>query len=109
MDPDLWHEPEKFNPSRFLNNEGKISKPSYFLPFGVGRRMCLGETLARMELFLFFSSLLHSFHFEVPEGQSLPNLKANFGVTLTPDAFKIHLVPRHFDCDILTLRCFGQA
>jgi cytochrome P450 len=37
MDPKLWDEPEKFKPSRFLNTEGKVTKPEYFLPFGVGK------------------------------------------------------------------------
>jgi hypothetical protein len=37
MDPNLWDEPEKFKPSRFLNAEGKVTKPEYFLPFGVGK------------------------------------------------------------------------
>lgn len=37
MDPNLWDEPEKFKPTRFLNSEGKITKPEYFLPFGVGK------------------------------------------------------------------------
>lgn len=36
MDPKLWDEPEKFKPTRFLNAEGKVTKPEYFLPFGVG-------------------------------------------------------------------------
>nr|CAH7768005.1 unnamed protein product [Callosobruchus chinensis]CAI5868368.1 unnamed protein product [Callosobruchus analis] len=47
MDPTLWKDPDTFNPSRFINAEGKVCKPDYFLPFGVGRRMCLGEVLAR--------------------------------------------------------------
>jgi hypothetical protein len=37
MDPNLWDEPEKFKPTRFLNAEGKVTKPEYFLPFGVGK------------------------------------------------------------------------
>ncbi|CAH1101321.1 unnamed protein product [Psylliodes chrysocephalus] len=94
MDPSLWEEPEKFNPSRFINAEGKVHKPEYFLPFGVGRRMCLGEILARMELFLFFSSLLHSFDISVPEGETLPSLKGIAGVTISPKAFKVKLTAR---------------
>ena len=38
------------------------------MPFGVGRRMCLGDVLARMELFLFFSSLMHNVRFKITEG-----------------------------------------
>jgi len=89
MDPTLWDSPEEFRPSRFLNSEGKITKPEYFLPFGVGRRMCLGDTLARMELFLFFTSILHLNHLRTPPGQSPPNLRGNTGITITPDSFKV--------------------
>ncbi|KAI4461068.1 cytochrome p450 [Holotrichia oblita] len=94
MDPNLWDEPEKFNPSRFINAEGKVAKPEYFLPFGVGRRMCLGEVLARMEIFLFFSSLLHSFDISIPEGETMPTLKGTTGVTINPKPFKVCLKPR---------------
>lgn len=94
MDPNLWDRPEEFNPRRFLDNEGKVRKPEYFMPFGVGRRMCLGDVLARMELFLFFASFMHSFNMSLPEGQPLPSLKGNVGVTITPESFKVVLTPR---------------
>lgn len=97
MDPELWHEPEAFRPARFLTAEGKVYKPEYFMPFGVGRRMCLGDVLARMELFLFFSSLVHTFDLRLPEGASLPSLRGNAGVTMTPDPFKVCLLQRNFD------------
>ncbi|EZA54128.1 hypothetical protein DMN91_001114 [Ooceraea biroi] len=102
MDPKLWDEPEAFRPSRFLSVEGKVCKPEYFMPFGVGRRMCLGDMLARMELFLFFSSLMHSFDLKVPEGASLPSLRGNAGITVSPDPFKVCLLQRELnliDCN----------
>jgi 26-hydroxylase len=37
MDPTLWDKPEEFRPTRFLNDEGKVTKPEYFIPFGVGK------------------------------------------------------------------------
>ena len=54
-----------------------------------GRRMCLGDVLARMELFLFFSSVLHVFHLELPKDQPLPSLRGNAGITVTPDTYKV--------------------
>ncbi|XP_048504683.1 cytochrome P450 18a1 isoform X2 [Athalia rosae] len=97
MDPDLWNEPQAFRPDRFISAEGKVCKPEYFMPFGVGRRMCLGDVLARMELFLFFSSLLHTFDITLPEGASLPSLKGNAGITVTPDPFKVCVTQRTLD------------
>lgn len=94
MDPNLWDKPEEFNPSRFIDAEGKVKKPEYFMPFGVGRRMCLGDVLARMELFLFFATFMHSFDMTLPPGQSLPSLKGTVGVTITPETFKVCLQSR---------------
>lgn len=94
MDPKLWDLPEEFNPRRFIDAEGKIKKPAFFMPFGVGRRMCLGYVLARMELFLFFATFVHSFDMRLPDGESMPSLKGNAGVTITPEMFKVCLTPR---------------
>ncbi|PAA56936.1 hypothetical protein BOX15_Mlig004420g1 [Macrostomum lignano] len=68
MDPELFPEPHEFNINRFLDLETGTYKPSeYLIPFSVGKRSCLGETLARMELFLFFVPLLQKFRFEPNE------------------------------------------
>ncbi|GAV02816.1 hypothetical protein RvY_13336-1 [Ramazzottius varieornatus] len=61
-DPVLFPEPMKFKPERFLDADGKfISKVEWLMPFGSGKRQCLGESLARMELFLFFVTLARNF------------------------------------------------
>ncbi|OTF79475.1 cytochrome P450-like protein [Euroglyphus maynei] len=36
MDPELWENPEEFNPERFLRN-GRVYRPEYFIPFSVGK------------------------------------------------------------------------
>ena len=51
--------------------------------------MCLGEGLARMELFLFFVSILQNFTVSVPEGQPLPATSGVVGVTHCPYPFQI--------------------
>lgn len=94
MDPQLWEDPETFKPSRFLNDKGEVVKPKYFMPFGYGKRLCLGIVLAHMELFLYFSSLMHTFDLRLPEGASLPSLRGNAGVTVSPDPFKVCLLVR---------------
>ncbi|KAG8288514.1 hypothetical protein J6590_016639 [Homalodisca vitripennis] len=101
MDPTLWDQPNQFRPERFLTPEGKVFKPDYFIPFGVGRRMCLGDVLARMELFLFFSSFLHCFHLAVPEGHAPPSVQYVPGITLTPKSFKVALTQRPLEgCEL---------
>ncbi|XP_028172630.1 cytochrome P450 18a1 [Ostrinia furnacalis] len=94
MDPNLWEEPKQFNPSRFIDDSGKIRRPEYFMPFGVGRRMCLGDILARMEMFMFFSSIMHQFDVCLHEGDSLPSLEGIVGATIAPKAFRVKFVPR---------------
>ncbi|XP_066289714.1 cytochrome P450 2U1-like [Branchiostoma lanceolatum] len=95
MDPAYWPDPERFDPERFLDAEGNvINKPESYLPFGGGRRGCLGEQLARMELFLFFSTLLQSFTFKTPEGAPPPNTDGIFGVILAPHSFQLCAIPR---------------
>jgi 26-hydroxylase len=100
MNPNLWDQPNEFRPSRFINAEGKIHKPDYFIPFGVGRRMCLGDVLARMELFMFFASLMHSFDITLPAGSKEPSLNGNPGVTIHPDNFLVCLKERPLDLSL---------
>lgn len=94
MDPTLWDEPNKFNPSRFIDDSGKIRRPEFFMPFGVGRRMCLGDVLARMEMFMFFAGMMHQFDVECVDGNAPPSLEGTVGATIAPEAFRVRFVPR---------------
>ncbi|XP_053383762.1 cytochrome P450 2J4-like [Mercenaria mercenaria] len=62
MDPRHWDQPEIFNPERFMEG-GKLKKNPALIPFSIGPRICLGESLAKMEMFLIFSNLLQRFTF----------------------------------------------
>ncbi|XP_049770644.1 probable cytochrome P450 304a1 [Schistocerca cancellata] len=61
MDKDVWGDPENFRPERFLDENGQLSRKDFSLPFGAGKRLCAGETFARQNMFLAFSTLLQSF------------------------------------------------
>uniref|UniRef100_A0A2I3T1D4 Cytochrome P450 n=1 Tax=Pan troglodytes TaxID=9598 RepID=A0A2I3T1D4_PANTR len=93
-DEAVWEKPFHFHPEHFLDAQGHFVKPEAFLPFSAGRRACLGEPLARMELFLFFTSLLQHFSFSVPTGQPRPSHHGVFAFLVTPSPYELCAVPR---------------
>ncbi|XP_047444006.1 cytochrome P450 2J4-like [Mugil cephalus] len=92
-DVSMWETPNSFNPQHFLDQDGKFRKREAFLPFSAGKRVCLGEHLARMELFLFFTSLLQRFSFSAPPGVQ-PSLEYTMGAFRCPKPYRVCAVPR---------------
>ncbi|XP_071394149.1 cytochrome P450 2J4-like [Centroberyx affinis] len=92
-DESVWETPHSFNPQHFLDQDGKFRKREAFLPFSAGKRACPGEPLARMELFLFFTSLLQRFSFSAPTGEE-PSLDFKLGATHCPKPYRLCAIPR---------------
>ncbi|XP_039607781.1 cytochrome P450 2B4-like [Polypterus senegalus] len=88
-DKSIWKFPDQFNPENFLDDEGNFYRPELFIPFSAGMRMCPGEQLARVELFIFFSSLLQHLKFCWPDGASPPDLEGIVGLSHSPKPFKL--------------------
>uniref|UniRef100_H3CMS2 Cytochrome P450, family 2, subfamily X, polypeptide 9 n=1 Tax=Tetraodon nigroviridis TaxID=99883 RepID=H3CMS2_TETNG len=86
-----WKFPNEFNPENFLNDKGEFVKPEAFMPFSTGPRVCLGEGLARMELFLIMVTLLRKFRFIWPEDAGEPDYTPLFGATLTPKPYRMKI------------------
>lgn len=61
-DPDLWKNPNSFTPSRF-ESEKMRGKAFQYIPFGQGERVCIGQSLAIMEMQLILGSMLQRLEF----------------------------------------------
>nr|XP_034372132.1 cytochrome P450 2D26 isoform X3 [Arvicanthis niloticus] len=93
-DETVWEKPLHFHPEHFLDAQGNFVKHEAFMPFSAGRRACLGEPLARMELFLFFTCLLQRFSFSVPPGQPQPSDYGIYTLPVTPEPYQLCAVVR---------------
>lgn len=99
-DPEYFENPEEFNPDRFLDENQNLRKYDAFVPFSIGKRQCLGESLAKLELYLIFANLLRNFEFLPVKGiyslkrinnflgQPLPLKQRIYGLTVSPAKFK---------------------
>ena len=85
-----------FDPHRWLDKEGKYVQSRYrsCLPFGAGPRVCVGEALARTEIFLLFSRLIKHYKIEQNPNEPLPSLQGTGSVSLTPHPYTVIFTPR---------------
>ncbi|XP_047329152.1 flavonoid 3'-monooxygenase CYP75B137-like [Impatiens glandulifera] len=81
-DPSFWENPLKFDPERFMKSKLDYSGNDFnYLPFGSGRRICVGIEIAEKMFLYLFASLVHSFDWKVPDGEKL-DLKEKFGLVI---------------------------
>ncbi|XP_070802349.1 cytochrome P450 2J5-like [Pituophis catenifer annectens] len=93
QDPEQWEKPKEFNPNHFLDKDGKFVDREEFLAFGTGLRVCMGEQLARIEIFILLTSLMRAFSFQLPEGVKEFNDTPIVNVTMPPQPYKICAIP----------------
>ncbi|XP_055957006.1 cytochrome P450 2D3-like [Patella vulgata] len=91
FDEQIWDEPLVFKPVRFLNDAGNPTKPPAFMPFSTGPRSCPGQTLAILELFVFFTNILQKFSLT---GSGELSTDGNYAIFLSPPPFLIHAKSR---------------
>ncbi|MGL5078580.1 MAG: cytochrome P450, partial [Waterburya sp.] len=76
---DVYPEPRQFRPERFLEREFSAYE---FFPFGGGKRRCIGEALAKLELKLVLATIISNYELELIS--NTPESPARRGVTLAP-------------------------
>lgn len=95
FDEKFWGSDSRvFNPDRFIDEKGLLKKPEEFIPFGVGRRVCLGESMAKLELFLYLSCLVQRFQLVSADPDKSPSLDYDYGLTMIPKKSVLRLVER---------------
>ncbi|XP_009866671.1 PREDICTED: cytochrome P450 2C31-like isoform X3 [Apaloderma vittatum] len=87
--------PNEFNPEHFLKENGTFRKSDLFMPFSAGKRICPGEGLARMEIFLLVATILQNFTLKsVVDPQELDITPTLSGTTNIPRAYQLCALPR---------------
>jgi len=61
FDPEVWPEPEKFNPERFTKEAASARDPVYYMPFGIGQRNCVARRFALIEIKMAIAQLVRNF------------------------------------------------
>uniref|UniRef100_A0A0N4Z5E6 Cytochrome P450 n=1 Tax=Parastrongyloides trichosuri TaxID=131310 RepID=A0A0N4Z5E6_PARTI len=94
-DERYFEDPFTFKADRFVNKDGKGLNKNLlekFVPFGIGKRICAGKSLAEAELFLILASLLQRYKF-TPNGPV--NMEVEFGSILSPKPYTCKIEKRN--------------
>uniref|UniRef100_A0A0N5C1Q8 Cytochrome P450 n=1 Tax=Strongyloides papillosus TaxID=174720 RepID=A0A0N5C1Q8_STREA len=94
-DSRYFENPQQFNPSRFLDDKGNQKKLDGFMPFSLGKRQCLGESLAKAELYLVLANLLRNFDIKPDPNNTNPSTKRMLGITCSPQKYKLLISKRN--------------
>ncbi|KAL1787430.1 cytochrome P450 2C70-like [Sigmodon hispidus] len=86
--------PEKFDPNHFLDKRGNFKKSDYFMAFSAGRRACIGENLARMEMFLVLTNILQHFTLKpLVDPEDIDTTPLQSGLLSLPPHYELCFIP----------------
>ena len=87
MSPELWDQPEEYQPERFLDTTtGNFTKPAHFTPFSMGKRSCMGYKMVHNVAFAIVSNLI--LHFDLSKPSYDPSDVPLGMLALPPEPFK---------------------
>ncbi|XP_074660642.1 cytochrome P450 3A9-like [Tubulanus polymorphus] len=92
MDPDIWPEPEKFDPERFSAENREGMHPCSFIPFGLGPRVCIAQRLALFEAKVGLATVLQNYRFVPCKETTIPLQKNSFGQPKSPIILKMEKI-----------------
>ena len=90
-DPEVWPDPERFDPDRFLPEHNRARPAHAYKPFGTGERACIGRQFALHESAIVLAKLLHRFDLTPEPGYDLTITER---LTLMPVGFRVGLTRR---------------
>ncbi|CAD5192658.1 unnamed protein product [Musa acuminata subsp. malaccensis] len=85
-DPDVWEDPLEFKPERFLSGRNAKIEPQgndfELIPFGAGRRICVGLHAGLLMVQYMLGSLVHSFNWKLADEDQKLDMEERFGLVL---------------------------
>ncbi|XP_055337570.1 cytochrome P450 2F2-like [Paramacrobiotus metropolitanus] len=94
-DETVWKDPYEFRPERFINN-GKVHVPDWFVPFSKGRRMCMGDQIAKKQVFVIFANVMQKLTLLPATPEKLPSLDFHtIGFFMLPKPYEMKIKFRH--------------
>lgn len=100
-DQAYWGDPEVIRPERFLSSDGQtLIKHEAYFPFSAGKRICVGESVAKKEMFLFLTSIFQRFRVTTDPNNPNPSTTPIVTFVLLPPNHKLVFEKRE---DVLSI------
>uniref|UniRef100_F6RLR6 Uncharacterized protein n=1 Tax=Ciona intestinalis TaxID=7719 RepID=F6RLR6_CIOIN len=87
----VWKNPHEFRPDRHLDSNGNFVSSNNVIPFACGYRRCLGEQIAKAEIFLFIVNIVKRFHLVVDQVTGPPTYIHSFSDQAKPHPYRIKI------------------